>query len=58
MAQRLPLHFVCACPENYQPDAETVAFAREAGSIRPHVEVAYFPTMVISTAVMITAAPR
>lgn len=31
LAGRLPLHFVCACPEKYMPDADTVAKARAAG---------------------------
>ncbi len=31
LAARLPLHFTCACPQNYQPDAETVRLARAAG---------------------------
>lgn len=31
MAQRLPFHFVCACPENYQPDVHTFNEAKRAG---------------------------
>jgi len=31
MAARIPLHFVCACPESYMPDPETVALSRTAG---------------------------
>lgn len=31
LAQRLPFHFVCACPEGYSPDAETVQAALDAG---------------------------
>jgi ornithine carbamoyltransferase len=31
LAQRLPFHFVCACPENYQPDETTYNAARDAG---------------------------
>jgi len=34
LAARLPLEFVCACPENYQPDKATVDLAREAGRSR------------------------
>ena len=34
LAQRLPFHFVCACPEKYMPDAETVKTARDAGLSR------------------------
>jgi len=31
LATRLPMHFVCACPEAYQPDPDTVDLARRAG---------------------------
>jgi ornithine carbamoyltransferase len=31
LAARLPFHFVCACPEGYDPDAETVKLAKDAG---------------------------
>jgi ornithine carbamoyltransferase len=31
LAARIPLHFVCACPEGYEPDIETVALSRSAG---------------------------
>ena len=31
LAAGLPLHFVCACPENYLPDSRTVEQARKAG---------------------------
>ncbi|MEJ2038122.1 MAG: ornithine carbamoyltransferase [Desulfosarcinaceae bacterium] len=31
LASRLPMHFVCACPETYQPEADTVAAAALAG---------------------------
>ena len=31
LATRLPFHFVCACPEGYEPDAATVALAEAAG---------------------------
>jgi ornithine carbamoyltransferase len=31
LAGRLPLHFVCACPERYSPDSATVARAKDAG---------------------------
>ena len=32
LATRLPLHFVCACPETYPPDSATVALAKSAGN--------------------------
>ncbi|MBI9087096.1 MAG: ornithine carbamoyltransferase [Desulfobacterales bacterium] len=31
LAQRLPFHFVCACPRGYEPDADVVRRAQEAG---------------------------
>jgi ornithine carbamoyltransferase len=31
LAERLSLDFVCACPEGFEPDADTVASAREVG---------------------------
>ncbi|MGD9211340.1 MAG: ornithine carbamoyltransferase [Desulfobacteraceae bacterium] len=31
LAGRLPIHFVCACPEKYAPDAKTIADAKAAG---------------------------
>jgi len=31
LSQRIPFHFVCACPENYTPDADTVKAAQDAG---------------------------
>lgn len=31
LASRMPMHFVCACPEAYQPDASTLKRAQEAG---------------------------
>ena len=31
LAARLPFQFVCACPENYMPDRETVDLAKKAG---------------------------
>ncbi|MGD9310605.1 MAG: ornithine carbamoyltransferase, partial [Desulfosarcina sp.] len=31
LAQRLSFHFVCACPDDYEPDLQTVSDARQAG---------------------------
>jgi len=31
LAERISMDFVCACPDDYEPDADTVALAREAG---------------------------
>jgi ornithine carbamoyltransferase len=30
LAQRIPFHFVCACPEHYAPDMDTVNAAKES----------------------------
>jgi len=32
LATRLPLHFVCACPEIYPPDSATVTLAKSTGN--------------------------
>ncbi|MFQ6614158.1 MAG: ornithine carbamoyltransferase [Fidelibacterota bacterium] len=37
LAARLPLHFVCACPEGYAPDPDTVALAEGAAGSRIEV---------------------
>ena len=34
LATRLPMEFVCACPEIYSPDSATVDLARQAGGSR------------------------
>ena len=31
LAERLPLNFVCACPDGYEPDEDTISSARDAG---------------------------
>ncbi len=48
MAQRLPIHFVCACPENYQPDAQTVQQARAAGL--SEIEISHDPPAAVKDA--------
>ena len=30
LSMRFPIHFVCCCPEGYEPDEETVKMARES----------------------------
>lgn len=45
LATRLPMHFVCACPEGYQPDRETVDLARRAGCST--VTIAHDPTAAV-----------
>jgi len=39
LAARLPFHFVCACPEGYEPDAETVKLAEANNGSQ--VEISY-----------------
>jgi len=41
LAQRIPLHFVCACPENYMPDKATVEASRKAGISR--IDISHDP---------------
>lgn len=48
MAQRLPIHFVCTCPENYQPDAKTVQQARAAGL--SEIEISHDPLAAVKGA--------
>jgi ornithine carbamoyltransferase len=48
MAQRLPLHFVCACPDNYQPDTATFKEARQAGF--SEVEISHDPKAAVKDA--------
>ncbi|MBT8333700.1 MAG: ornithine carbamoyltransferase [Deltaproteobacteria bacterium] len=48
LAQRLPFHFVCACPENYQPDARTFVEAQQAGLSM--VEVSHAPLAAVKDA--------
>ncbi|MBW1720591.1 MAG: ornithine carbamoyltransferase [Deltaproteobacteria bacterium] len=48
LAMRLPLHFVCACPEGYEPDPDTVKRAREAGISQ--VEISHDPTTAVKGA--------
>ena len=48
LAARLPLHFVCACPEGYLPDAATVKLAREAGLST--IEISHDPKSAVKDA--------
>lgn len=41
LSQRLPFHFICACPEKYMPDANTVKKARDAGLSR--IDISHDP---------------
>lgn len=48
MATRLPIHFVCACPPNYPPDAKTFEMARASGLSR--VEITNEPLQAVKEA--------
>ncbi|GAB6908946.1 Ornithine carbamoyltransferase [Desulfosarcina cetonica] len=48
LAQRLPLHFVCACPEGYAPDAKTVADTQAAGLSQ--IEIRHDPKAAVKNA--------
>ena len=48
LAQRLPVHFVCACPEGYSPDAKTVADTKQAGLSQ--IEVSHTPQTAVKDA--------
>ena len=41
LAEKIPLHFVLACPEGYEPDAAVLARARAAG--RSNIEILHDP---------------
>jgi ornithine carbamoyltransferase len=45
LAQRLPFHFVCACPDDYQPDGRTFTEAKEAGL--SEVEISHDPKAAV-----------
>ncbi len=48
LAMRLPFHFVCACPENYEPDAETVRAAAAEGL--SEIEIVHDPKTAVKDA--------
>ena len=48
MARRIPLHFVCACPEGYQPNQETVAETKQAGL--SEIEISHDPQQSVKGA--------
>ncbi len=48
LAQRLPMHFVCACPDDYEPDSETVAATNAAGLST--VEISHDPKAAVKNA--------
>ena len=48
LATRLPFHFVCACPEGYRPNAETIKKAKEANL--SHIEISHDPKSAVKGA--------
>jgi ornithine carbamoyltransferase len=48
MARRLSLHFVCACPEGYLPDEETVTATRKTGV--SEIEISHDPMAAVKGA--------
>lgn len=48
MSQRLPLHFVCVCPEGYKPDSEAVTEAQETGL--SEIEISHDPKTAVKDA--------
>lgn len=48
LARRLPLQFVCACPEGYLPDEETVAETRKVGI--SEIEISHDPATAVKGA--------
>jgi ornithine carbamoyltransferase len=48
LAVRLPFHFVCACPELYQPNSEAVSRADQAGVSR--IEILHDPVAAVRDA--------
>ncbi len=48
LAMRLPFHFVCACPKNYEPDAETVRAAVSEGL--SEIEIIHDPKTAVKNA--------
>jgi ornithine carbamoyltransferase len=48
LAQRLPMHFICACPEGYSPDTDTVAETERGGLST--VEITHEPVKAVKDA--------
>ena len=48
LASRMPMHFVCACPGVYQPDAKTLTHALDAGAST--IEVVQDPLIAVQNA--------
>ncbi|MEE2765340.1 MAG: ornithine carbamoyltransferase [Candidatus Neomarinimicrobiota bacterium] len=48
LAMRFPMHFICSCPEGYEPDPDTVQKVKDIGI--SNVEVVYDPTVAVEDA--------
>ena len=48
LAMRFPLHFVCCCPEGYEPDKKTVENAKATGL--SNIEISHNPTEAVKNA--------
>ena len=48
LSMRFPIHFVCCCPEGYEPDEETVKMARESKISK--IEVIHNPNEAVKDA--------
>jgi ornithine carbamoyltransferase len=48
LAARLPFHFVCACPEGFKPDPDTVKLAKDAGLST--IEISHDPKTAVNGA--------
>ena len=48
LAMRLPIHFVCCCPEGYEPDENTVKKAKETGISK--IEIVHNPIEAVNGA--------
>jgi ornithine carbamoyltransferase len=48
LAIRIPFHFVCVCPSEYQPDEDTFRIAKEAGLSK--IEVSHEPLSAVKRA--------
>ena len=48
LSMRFPIHFVCCCPEGYEPDKETVKMARESKISK--IEVIHNPNEAVKDA--------
>ena len=48
LAMRFPMHFVCCCPEGYEPDENTVKIAKEAEISK--IEISHSPNEAVKDA--------